>query len=424
MRTVLLLAASIVVGACSQPAPPSPGPAVSTAPAPVAAAAPTSAPASSKKWSEEPFAVQTEPFGDGEKAFEAAKAAILTKYYAEGLTEADVYRAAVRGMVEDIDTRMHKWNKLVAPHDLALMNSDLQGEIVGIGVNVDFDDATGHIEILGTYPGAPAEKAGIKAHDIILSVNGKLFKGKTLMDAVQEMRGKAGDAVMLSVLRDDKIVPFSIVRAPVTIQAERHFLLDGIGYLQIGMFSAKSTPAVKAALDDLAASKARALVIDLRENMGGSFDEAVHTAELFLPSGATIVTLERRAGKKEVLTSKGNPVLATAPITVLVDHDTSSGGELLTAALAEGRHARTVGGNTYGKWSVQSVDELGNGYAIKYTTALFHSPSGASYDGVGITPDVLVDADKTQIGRAMSITDPAARLAADAPLRTAVALLK
>jgi carboxyl-terminal processing protease len=426
MRIARTLAASLLLGACSQPSAPAPtGNAVTTT-ASAPAAAPMSAPASMSKYGEddEPFMVQTEKFADGEKAFAEAKAAMLTKYYAEGLTDEDVYRAAVRGMVEDIDARMHRWNKLIGPRELALMNSDLSGEIVGIGVNIHFDEATGHIELLNVIPGTPADKAGLMAHDTILSVNGKLFKGRSLMDALEGMRGKAGDPVTLSVLRDDKIISVTIVRAKVALQIERHFVVDGVGYVRIEMFSATTAPSVKKALEELAVAKVHALVVDLRDNQGGSFDEAVHTAELFLPSGAPIVTLERRAGKKDVITSKGEPILASVPMAVLVDRGTSSGAELLTAALAEGRHAHTVGGKTWGKWSVQSVDELGNGYAIKYTTAIFHAPSGASYEGVGLTPDAVVDMDKAQVERALVMNDTTARLAIDATLRTALVLLK
>jgi carboxyl-terminal processing protease len=422
--------ASVGAGACSQPpAPGAGGVATSASGAPVSApqaAAPNAAPASVSKSGEmeEEFSIASEKFGDPQKAFGAAKDALLTHYYAAGLTEEDIYRAAVRGMVEDVDVRMHKWNKLLAPSELAELRSDLKGEIVGIGVKIKFDAASGHIDILGTIAGSPAEKAGMQAGDTILSVNSKLFRGKTLREAIQEMRGKAGEVVTLSVLRDDKILPFSIARAPVQFDETRHFLADGVGYLQVWLFSEKTAPAVKAALDDFAAAHARAITLDLRLNSGGSFDDAVKTAELFLPNGTPIVTLERREGQKETMVSKGSPVLGTVPMVLLVDHGTSSGAELLTAALTSGRHARTVGSRTYGKWSVQTIDDLGNGYAIKYTTALFHAPGGESYDGVGLAPDVAVDADKDQIERIFALADPSVRIQSDVQLRTALALLK
>jgi carboxyl-terminal processing protease len=435
MRTHQIVAvAAVVLGACSQPSSndaPAPAAApvttLASAPAPAPATAGSSSPSKSKDEWDEPFTVQTEPFGDGDKAFATAKSTLLAKYYATGLTEDDLYRAAVRGMLEDVDARMHKWNKLLAPSELALIQSDLKGELVGIGVRINYDDATARVEILATIAGSPAEKAGLKARDIIVSLNGKSLHGRTLADVVRDIRGKAGEPVTLGVLRDDAIVPFTIVRGTVPVNEVDHFAKDGVGYLSIGMFSSKTVSQMRAALGDLAANGARALVVDLRHNHGGSFDEAVHAAELLVPSAATIVSLEKRDGrgtKTEVLTSKGEPLLATAPLVVLVDHETSSGAELLAAALSEDRHARLVGQRTFGKWSVQSLDELGNGYAMKYTTALFHAPSGQSYDGVGLAPDVEVDMPGDQVERASLLTDPAARLAADVQLRTAIALLK
>jgi carboxyl-terminal processing protease len=424
-RIIIGLVAAISSVACSQPSGGSSSGSTSSV-ATVASAAPaTPAPsATAPAASEEPFTVQTEKFGDGQKAFAAAKDALLTKYYAAGLTEEDVYRAAVRGMVEDIDARMHRWNKLLSPTQLAEIQTELSGEIVGIGVSIRFDDPTGHIEILGTTPGSPADKGGLLARDTIVSVNGKLFRDKTAMDAIHELRGKAGVPVTLSVLREDKLLSFTIARAPVQIQEVHHLLIDGVGELAIGMFTAKTVPAVRAALDDFSAAHVRAIALDLRGNHGGSFDDAVHSAELFLPAGAPIVKLERREGKEETLTSKGSPVLPSTPIVILVNQDTSSSAELLAGALSENLHARIVGMRTYGKWTVQSLDELGNGYAIKYTTALFHTPSGKSYEGVGLTPDVEVDADRQQVERACFITEPTARLAADVQLRTALSLLK
>jgi carboxyl-terminal processing protease len=422
--TPLLLLASLLTAACSQPGGVStPG---STPVLTAASSAPASAPSGSAPPAsmEEPFTVQSEKFGDGQKAFATAKDALLTRYYAAGLTEEDVYRAAVRGMVEDIDAKMHRWNKLLSPAELAEVQTDLSGEIVGIGVSIRFDDPTGHIEVLATMAGSPAEKAGLLAHDTIVSVNGKLFRGKSFGDAVHELRGRAGDPVVLSVLREDKLLPFTVVRAPVQIQEVRHFVLDGVGELAISMFTAKTVPAVRAALEDFRTAHVRAIALDLRGNHGGSFDDAVHSAELFLPSGAPIVKLERREGKEETVTSKANPLLPSIPVVILVNQDTSSSAELLAGALSEDLHAQIVGTRTFGKWTVQSLDELGNGYAIKYTTALFHTPSGKSYEGVGLTPDVEVDADRQQVERALFITDATARLAADPQLRTALSLLK
>jgi carboxyl-terminal processing protease len=426
LSIVIALAA---LAACSQ-GQAAPSPSASTSASTTTSAASvaegSAAPASSTpatKDEEDDLTIPPEKFSDPEKAFETAMTAIKSKYYAAGLTDEDLYRAAVRGMVTDIDPTMHRWNKLLSPHEYQELTSDLAGQIVGIGVHIKFDAPTGHIAVVGTIAGSPAEKAGLRATDTILSVNGKLFKGKSMVDAVNEIRGRSGEAVTLSVLRDDKILPFTLTRANVSFDQVSHAIIDGVGYVSVQTFSARTTPAVKAALDDFAANHARALAVDLRENMGGSFDEAVHVAELFLPAGTPIVTLTRRDGKTETMTSKGSPDLPTVPVVVLVDHGTASSGELLAGALSEQRHARTVGVRTYGKWSVQNLEELGNGYAIKFTTALFQTPGGKSYEGAGFAPDVEVDEDDDKVERSLLLTNPGDRVAIDPQLKTALSLL-
>jgi carboxyl-terminal processing protease len=328
-------------------------------------------------------------------------------------------------MLEHVDPKMHKWNKLIAPSELAEIRSDLKGEIVGIGVEIRFDDTSGHIELQKIVPGSPAEKAGLLAGDLVVSVNGKRYKGMTWHDVVSDIRGKRGENVALSVLREDKLIAFNIPRDVVVFQNVAHKIFgDGIAYVSIhGTFSSRTTPELKTQMADLASHQPKALVLDLRFNQGGSFDEAVAAAEQFLPSGTGIVSLKRRDGKQELFTSKGTPLMRELPMIVMVSHETSSGAEFLTAALQEGRHAKVLGAKTFGKWSVQQIDDLPNGYAFKLTTSQFFSPSGKSFDGVGLVPDVEVDATEDQLMKASVTDDAEKRLAVDPQLRTAVAIL-
>jgi carboxyl-terminal processing protease len=164
-------------------------------------------------------------------------------------------------------------------------------------------------------------------------------------------------------------------------------------------------------------------VVDLRDNQGGAFDQAIATAGFFLPKGTPVVVTKKRGGKAETAVSNGDPILGHAPMKLLVNEKTSSGAELLAGALQEGRKAELIGEHTFGKWSVQTIDELGNGYAIKYTVGLFETPGGRSFEGEGLSPDIEVDMDDKQTPRILNETDPAKRLAADGQLRTAVGLL-
>ena len=150
----------------------------------------------------------------------------------------------------------------------------------------------------------------------------------------------------------------------------------------------------------------------------------METAGAFLPKGVPVVKTVKRGGVTEVATSPGAPVLGNVPIAILVDGGTSSGAEILAGALVEGRKAELVGSHTFGKWTVQTIDELENGWALKYTVAGFETPAGHSYEGEGMDPDVGVDHDDKSTQRALATTDVEARLAADAPLKTALGLVR
>jgi carboxyl-terminal processing protease len=330
-------------------------------------------------------------------------------------------------MVEYADPSMQQWNKMLAPSEVAQIRMDLQGELVGIGVKIaSFDPATGYIDVKGTIPGSPAERAGIAPPDKIVTVDGKLYKGRSLQDVVGDIRGKAGETVTLSILRGAGLVTVPVVRAKVAYDTVQDLVVaDDVGYVRIPSFNAKTPGSLHDALTDLAGKHVRALVLDLRSNPGGSFDDSVATASELAPVGASIASVNKR-GKVETIAPKAGtpaPMLLDVPVAVLVDHDTSSSAELLAAAVQELRHATLVGSRTHGKWSVQRIEDLPNGYAIKFTVGVFASPSGTSYDGTGVAPDVEVDASSDAIQHALTENDPKARLADDVQLRTAVAVL-
>ncbi|HEY8074049.1 MAG TPA: S41 family peptidase [Labilithrix sp.] len=365
-----------------------------------------------------------EAFGDGARAFAKVKESLLQNYYAEGLTEDDVYRAATAGMLERLDPKMKKWNKLLAPREIAELRNDLKGEVVGIGVSIKLDPHTGYAEVLAALPGSPAEKAGLVSGDMIVTVNGKLYKGMRLRDVVADIRGKAGEPVKVSVLRGAEMKTFDVVRGRVAYDRPSSLVFaDHTGYLRIPGFNEQTPGAARAELESLEKQGATALVLDLRANPGGSFDAAVASAELFLPERAPIVTLKRRGKPEEKNLARGGAILANVPLAVLVDGATASGAEFVTAALAEDRHARVVGEPTKGKWSVQTIDELSNGWAFKYTVSLFKTPSGKSYEGTGLAPDVEVAMDERVLARANAAATPEERLDLDMQLRTAKGLL-
>jgi carboxyl-terminal processing protease len=412
--------------ACGEPSSTSHAGASTTSSAPQAALRepePQAPPASAPRDDDADEAPQ-EKFADGARTFAKVRETLLQNYYAEGITEDDLYRAATAGMLEKLEPRMKKWNKLMTAHEVAELKNDLKGEVVGIGVHIKFDPQSGYADVLATFPGSPSEKAGLLAGDKIVTVNGKLYKGMRMRDVVADIRGKAGETVTLSVLRADKLLSFTVARERVGYDLPLHDLHpDGLGYLRIPSFNDKTPARVREALEDLQKRGARALVVDVRQSPGGSFERAVETADLLLPGGAGIVTLKRKGRPEEKHVAKGKGILVDVPLAVLVDGGTASGAEFVAAALSEGRHARLVGARTTGKWSVQTIDELANGFAIKYTVSIFKTPSGKSYEATGIVPEVEVAMDDKQLARANAAATPEQRLAIDVQLRTAKELL-
>lgn len=371
---------------------------------------------------EEPT-VPAERFSDGARNFDAVRSALLRTYYDRGLGEDELYRAATQGMLELLEPRLRRWNRLLGPAELAALRTDLRGEIVGVGLRLRFDPASGYADVLGTLPGSPAEHAGLAPPDKIVTVDGRFYGGRTFEEMVRDIRGRAGERVTLTVLHLDRLITVPLERQAVSVEAVSHLALGEVGYVRVRAFHNRTVPALRAALEDLAAHGARALVLDLRTNAGGALDDAVGAAGEFLPAGTAVATLRRR-DRAEPLVSRGAPLLASAPLAVLVDHETASGAELLAAALRANRHATIVGQRTFGKWTVQTVEELPNGFAAKFTIGVFAAPDGQSYDRVGLAPDLDVASESAELERITAMTDPTARLAADAPLRTAVALLR
>lgn len=371
-------------------------------------------------------AASAEKMRHARQQFQRVKDTLLKNYYNDKITEDDLYQAALKGMLTYVDPGMEAWNKLLTPEEFSQMKLELSGEITGIGVQIKFDGDSGITDVLGTIPGSAADKAGVREGDKILSVNGKSYRGKKLPDVVAEIRGKVGETVTLSLLRGDQVLRVSIARARVRYDNVSKMLLPGrLGYLQIGGFNANTVKAAREVLEELKQKGVAGLVVDLRGNQGGAFDQAVAAAELFLDKGQPIVKLRRRGGKEESFVAGGAPVLPGVPMVILVNGATASGAEFLTAALRDGRRAQVLGDKTFGKWSVQVIEDLEDHFAIKYTSAQFLTPAGQSYEGKGLQPDIQVNVDKDdkQLARAEHEKDPEKRLQLDVQLRTAAHLL-
>jgi carboxyl-terminal processing protease len=361
-------------------------------------------------------------FADAERAFREARAILLREHLDDKLAEEDTLRAATAGMVSGAGAR--KWDALLSPAELAEMRADLSGEVVGVGVEIKHDEDGGTLLVMGVIPSTPAARGGVQAGDRVLKIDGTAVKGRAFRDVVYAIRGKPGTRVTLTILRDDQVLQKTLTRESMQWSpVESAMLPNGVGLVTVRAFTDKTPPMLRAALDKLLAAKPRALVIDLRGNEGGLFERVIDCAALFVPRGATVVTKVGRGGREEAYRTQADP-LARLPIGVLVNGHTASSAELLAGALKEDVGARVVGMRTMGKWNVQKIEELPNGWAIKFTVGVFRSPRGELLDGKGLDPDVEVAMDDNAVEKAQRIADGNARVAADSQLRAVLALLK
>ena len=339
-------------------------------------------------------------FTDAKKNFEKVKKQLLKNYYQKDLKEEDLYLAATKGMLNFLNTNDKKWNKLLSPKEWEEMQVEISGKVSGIGIVMQFDSKTGIANISDVLKNSPSAKAGVQPGDQVVTVDGKLYKGKQFRDLVHDIRGPSGKKVTLGLLRGGKIIQRPISRGKISWEPVNHHFVDHngkkIALLGITYFTEMTAKLVKKALLDINKSKAKALIIDLRGNSGGLFDQAVATLELFIDKGATIARTSESRSSEVSIKAKTKPQFSKIPILVLVNNYTASGAELFAASLKENLTAKIAGSSTMGKWNMQTVETLSNKYAIKYTIKAFHSPKGRSFTGKGLSPDVNLAGEELQ----------------------------
>jgi carboxyl-terminal processing protease len=361
-----------------------------------------------------------EPFPDGEKSFKRARELIKQEYVDDKLGDERLWRNATGGLLLGLSDG-NRYNQLLSPAEAGALQGDLTGEFVGIGVEIDVDPPSGMIVLEGVMAGSPAEKAGLRAGDRILSIDDRSLKGLDDKGVARLIRGKRGSSVTISLLRDAQVVTRTMARQAIIIQSvERLELAGNLALITIHSFTEKTPGLMAAALQKVKASGAKSLIIDVRDNQGGLFEKMIECAGMLLPRGSLVVTTVGRGGKSDELRTTGEPLLPRMPTVVLINGESASGAEILAAAMKSAVGARLVGSKTHGKWSVQRIEELGNGWAIKITTALLRSPTGQMLDGKGLEPDLQVDM-KERVSRER---EGERRVAADAQLRAAVHVLQ
>lgn len=321
-------------------------------------------------------------------AYERIKAS-----YVEPVEDDVLIRGAIDGMLAALD-----------PHSAYLDGSDLQrletmidGNYSGLGLSVVLDD--GAVKVISPFRGSPAEEAGIKAGDFITHLDGELIYGGDLDEAVARMRGPAGSSIRLTIFRPGRDEPFDldVTRGVIELEPVTHELMPGnIGHIMVNEFSRDVGSDVLAswdALEEEATGRLTGLVLDMRSNPGGSLDEAVALADLFLDDGRIVSQRGRARGESivyEAETVFRGDIAEGVPIIVLIDAGSASASEIVAGALQDHRRAVIMGDRSFGKGSVQSLLPLGRTSALKLTTARYYTPGGHSVQEGGIKPDIAV----------------------------------
>jgi carboxyl-terminal processing protease len=310
--------------------------------------------------------------------------------YVEQVDDERLIKGAIDGMLASLDPHS---SYLDARNFRSLMTTT-EGNYGGLGLSVTLED--GAVKVIAPTRDTPADRAGIKAGDFITHVDGRLFYGGTLDEAVEAMRGAPGTSVRLTIVRPGRERPFdvTITRAIIDIPAARFEVRDRVGIITVTTFNRNTTDAVNNAIQSIqrqVGGQPLGYVIDLRSNPGGLLDQAVGLSDLFLERGEIVSQRGRRRNDIERFHARPGDATNGAPIVVLVDAGTASAAEIVAGALQDHRRGLVLGERTFGKGSVQTLIPLGNGTtALRLTTARYYTPAGRSVQEGGINPDVPV----------------------------------
>jgi carboxyl-terminal processing protease len=311
--------------------------------------------------------------------------------YVEPVDDKTLLEYAIRGMLTGLDPHSTYLN----PDEYQELRIGTTGQFGGLGIQVGMED--GFVKVISPIDDTPAFRAGLEAGDLIIRLDEQSVKGMTLNDAVKLMRGPPGSDIKLTVVREglDKPMTFVVTRDIINVQSVKSRMLDpGYGYVRITNFQSKTGRDMIAAINKLKKeNKAdlKGLVLDLRNNPGGVLNAAADVSDAFIESGKLVYTEGRIENSHFEFDAKPGDVMKNAPIVVLINGGSASASEIVAGALQDHHRAVLMGSKSFGKGSVQTIQELRNGGAVKITTARYFTPSGRSIQGDGITPDILLD---------------------------------
>ena len=313
---------------------------------------------------------------------------ILQENYIDEIDADEAIEGAISGMLLSLDPH----SSYLTAEDFNELQNETRGSFSGIGIEITVRDSI--ITIISPIEGTPADKAGLKAKDLIVKINGEPTKNMPSMEAVKQLRGAKGSEVTVSIYREGwkELKEFTIVRDIIPLQSVKGLFLEpGFAYIRITNFQGRTTKDLKETLAKLEKEKKiKGLILDLRNNPGGLLDQAISVSDIFLEEGLVVYTKGRIKEQNMTFQAHSNNGKNLYPLVVLVNEGSASASEIVAGAIQDHKRGVIVGTKTFGKGSVQTIMPMPGGSGLRLTTARYFTPNGRSIQATGIVPDVEV----------------------------------
>jgi carboxyl-terminal processing protease len=312
----------------------------------------------------------------------------INEEYVDEINQSESMDSAINGLLQSLDP----YSAYMSPESFNEMQTETSGEFGGLGIEVGME--SGLVKVISPIDDTPASRAGIKAGDYIVKIKDTQVQGKSLVEAVDLMRGPVGSSIKLTVRRrgEKKALTFNIVREIIEIQSVKSDLLqDNIGYIRLTSFNENSSEQIETKIKDLEKNEnVNAYILDLRNNPGGLLSQAIRISDFFLDNGEIVSTKSRKTSENRKWFAKKGDITNGKTLVVLINYGSASASEIVAGALKDHKRAIILGENSYGKGSVQSIIPLKNKGAIRLTVAKYYLPSGKSISEVGVSPDITI----------------------------------
>jgi carboxyl-terminal processing protease len=334
----------------------------------------------------EDVSAEGEPYGEVKIFVESIS--LIKRNYVDEVKDKDLVRGAIKGMLSSLDPH----SSFMPPEVYKELKVNTKGEFGGLGIQIAIRD--GVLTVIAPIEDTPAYKAGIKAGDKIIKIEGKTTKNMSLHDAVTKLRGPRGTSVKITIYRKGLEEPrdFEIVRDIIKIKSVKSKVIEeDIGYVKITEFQQKTGNDLKKALEELEEEGINALILDVRNNPGGLLSASIDVASYFLEPKKMVVYIKDKKGKRTEYRARKTPHVYEYPMIVLVNQGSASASEIVAGALQDWDKAVVLGTQTFGKGSVQTVIPLSDGSGLRLTTARYYTPKDRSIQLKGIEPDIVIE---------------------------------